>query len=380
MSSGKNKRDYYEVLGVNKDATEDDIKMAYRRLAKKYHPDVNKTDPNAKDKFIEMQEAYEVLSDPNKRSNYDRYGFEGVHVDMSDFFRGGRMPGLDELLKSIFGGGGGFGGFGDFFEGFGGGRGRNREARRERGEDIEEYIDISFEEAMFGTKKTFDVERYVPCSDCEGTGAEDKNAVNTCPKCNGTGRMRNVSQTAFGTMIRESECYNCNGTGQVITKKCKTCNGNKVVKETKNIKNIEIPEGVDDSMVLKVQGGGHIPSRNAIPGDLLLQIRVKSLENFIRRGNDLYTKVDLSIVTAILGGKIKIPTLDYKMKTITEKELDIPAGTQYATEFRIRNHGVSYLRGKGKGDQYVIANIVIPKKITDEQKELLLKFQKLSKS
>ncbi len=374
----KKKRDYYEVLGVSKDASENDIKLAYRRLAKKFHPDMNKDDPNAKEKFIEISEAYEVLNDPEKRGNYDRYGFSGVNIDMSDFFRGG-VPGIDELLKSIFGGGG-FGGIGDIFGGFGGFGGRNRQAttRRQVGEDIESHIEISFKEAMFGLKKDIEIERYVPCDQCEGTGAEDKSSIKSCSSCQGSGRMRKMTHSGFGTIIREVTCNACRGTGEIITKKCKSCKGKKVVPEEKTI-HINIPPGVEDGVHLKVQGAGHIPSTKSIPGDLYLGIRIKQNKQFIRRGNDLYTKANIDIVTAILGGKIKIPTLDYKERIITEKELEIPPGTQHGTEFRIKNRGAPYLRGKNKGDQYVIASIKIPKKITDDQKNLLLKFQELTK-
>ena len=254
--SGKQKRDYYEVLGVGREASENEIKLAYRKLAKQYHPDLNKTDPNAKDKFIEVQEAYEVLSDPQKRKNYDRFGFSGVDVDMSDFFRGG-IPGIDEIFRTIFGGGG-FGGFGDIFSGFGGGRRARSQPRRQVGEDLEDFLEISFEEAMFGTKRDVVIDRYVPCEDCEGTGAEDPTSVQTCQKCQGSGRMRNVQQSAFGTIIRESVCNNCNGTGQPITKKCKVCKGKKVVLNNKPI-HVKIPPGIDNDVRLKVQGAGHIP-------------------------------------------------------------------------------------------------------------------------
>jgi molecular chaperone DnaJ len=376
MSSGK-KRDYYEVLGIEKDASTNDIKIAYRKLARKYHPDVNKEDPNAKDKFIEVQEAYEVLSDPDKRRNYDQYGFSGVDIDMSDFFRGG-IPGIDELLKSIFGGFSPFGGFNDFgFSSFGS-RARGRSApRREVGQDLEEHINITFEEAMFGVKKDISIQRYTPCDACEGTGAEDPSSVKTCPQCEGSGRIRKMTQSGFGTIIRESECYRCNGTGKVIEKKCKICNGAKVVPEKKII-HATIPAGVENGVHLKVQGAGHVPSINAIPGDLYVGISIDENENFIRRGNDLYTIVDIDIVTAILGGKINVPTLDYKNEMIKEKELTVPAGTQYGTEFRIKNRGVSYLRGKGKGDQYVKINIKIPEKLSEEQKKVLLKFRELA--
>jgi molecular chaperone DnaJ len=375
MSNRREKRDYYDVLGIGKDASDTDVKLAYRRLAKQFHPDVNKTDPNAKEKFIEVQEAYEVLSDPNKRQNYDRYGFSGVDIDMSDYFKGG-IPGIDEIFKSIFGGGG-FGGFEDIFGGFGT-RSRRSEPRREVGQDLEDAVEIDFEEAIFGIKKDVEIDRYIPCSDCDGTGAEDKSGIENCSNCQGTGRMRSMSRSGFGTIIRESECYNCNGTGKIIKKKCKTCNGMKMIPEKKKI-HINIPPGVEDGVHLKVQGAGHIPSTNAIPGDLYLLIRVKPNEHFIRRGNDLYTKVDIDIVSAILGDKIKVPTLDYKSNKITERELTIPPGTQHGTEFRIKNHGASYLRGKGKGDQYVVVTINIPKKVSSEQEKVLLKFRELSK-
>jgi len=377
--SSSNKRDYYEVLGVGKDASENDIKLAYRRLARKFHPDVNKTDPKAKEKFIEVQEAYEVLSDSEKRQNYDRYGFSGVDIDMSNFFRGG-IPGIDELLRSIFGGGifGGLDndfGFGSFF---GSRSGRSSSPRREVGQDVEEQIEISFQEAMFGTKKDVMIDRYVPCDECEGTGAEDPSAVKTCSTCNGSGEIRQMTRQGFSTIIRTGACNECGGSGKLIEKKCKVCNGRKVIPETKTI-HITVPPGVESGVHLKSQGAGHIPSRNAIPGDLYIGIRVKENDSFIRRGNDLYTPVELDIVTAILGGTISVPTLDYKSQKLTEKELSIPAGTQHGTEFRIKNHGVSYLRGKGKGDQYVIVTITVPKNVSDKQKELLLKFKELNK-
>ena len=377
MSSSK-KRDYYEVLGVGKDASLNDIKLAYRRLARKLHPDVNKTDPQAKEKFIELQEAYEVLSDENKRQNYDRFGHSGVRIDMSDFFSGG-IPGIDELFRSIFGEFSPFGGFNDFgFGGFGS-RGRRRAApRREIGQDIEDHIEISFEEAMFGVKKDVPIERYTPCDDCEGTGAEDPSSITNCPECQGTGRIRKMTQSGFGTIIRETGCNRCNGRGKVIEKKCKVCNGSKVVPEQKTI-HVDIPPGIEDGVHLKVQGAGHVPSVNAIPGDLYLGIRIEENENFIRRGNDLYTPIDVDIVTAIIGGKVNVPTLDHKEQKMTEKELTIPPGTQPGTEFRIKNRGITYLRGRGRGDQYVIVNIEIPQKITDKQKELLLKFRELNK-
>jgi molecular chaperone DnaJ len=376
MSSKK--RDYYVVLGVSKDASLNDIKLAYRRLARKLHPDLNKTDPKAKEKFIELQEAYDVLSDENKRQNYDRFGHSGVHVDMSNFFSGG-IPGIEELLKSIFSDFSPFGGFNDIGFGGIGSRARRRTApRREVGQDIEDHVEISFAEAMFGIKKEVLIRRYTPCDECEGTGAEDPSSVKICPECQGSGRIRKMTQSGFGTIIRESVCYTCNGTGQVIDKKCKVCGGKKVVPEEKTI-HVNIPPGIEDSVHLKIQGAGHVPSTNAIPGDLYLGVRITDNDKFIRRGNDLYTPINIDIVTSIIGGKIKVPTLDYKAKEVTEKELSIPPGTQPGTEFRIRNRGVSYARSRGRGDQYIIVNIEIPKKISEKQKELLLKFRELNK-
>ena len=372
--SRSNKRDYYEVLGVEKNASEDEIKLAYRRLARKLHPDLNKTDPKAKEKFIELQEAYEVISDSDKRSNYDRFGFSGVNIDMSGFSRGG-IPGIDELLRSIFGGGGFSNdfGFGSIF----GSRGRGRSApRREVGQDIEGYVEITFEEAMFGTKKDVVIQRYTPCDECEGTGAEDPSSIKTCPQCEGAGRVRKMTQSGFGTIIRESECYTCNGTGKIIKKKCSVCKGKKVVAETKTI-HINTPPGVENGVHLKVQGAGHIPSSRAIPGDLYLGIRIEENDQFIRRGNDLFTPISLDFVTAILGGIISVPTLDYKNEKKTEREMKIPPGTQHGTEFRIKNRGATYLRGKGKGDQYVVVSVEIPKKVTEEQRKLLEKFKDL---
>ncbi|MHA2122252.1 MAG: DnaJ C-terminal domain-containing protein, partial [Promethearchaeota archaeon] len=239
-------------------------------------------------------------------------------------------------------------------------------------------IEIIVEEAMFGIKKYIQIERYTPCDTCEGTGAEDPSSVTTCPECQGSGRIRKMTQSGFGTIIRESGCYTCNGTGQVIKKKCKECDGKKVVPEEKVI-HVTIPPGIEDGVHLKVQGAGHVPSINAIPGDFYLGIRVEYNGKFIRKGNDLYTPFNLDIITATIGGKITVPTLNYKENKITEKELPIPPGTQPGTEFRIKNRGVSYMRGRGRGDQYIIVNIEIPTKISDKQKELLEKFRDMNK-
>ncbi|MFO8019640.1 MAG: molecular chaperone DnaJ [Promethearchaeia archaeon] len=371
MSS--NKRDYYDVLGVDKDASESEIKLKYRRLAKKYHPDLNKDNAEAETKFKEVQEAYEVLGDPEKRRRYDQYGFRGVEGDIGDVFSGG-IPGIEEIFNSIFGG------FGDFgFGGFGGGKSRKRSRpRRQVGEDIKKRVKISFEDALFGTKKDIKVKRYVPCDECEGTGAEDPSSIEPCPNCKGTGRVRKMSRSGFGTIIREGECHKCDGTGKIIGKKCKVCNGKKVIKETKTIKGAEIPPGVEDGVLLKIRGAGHVPTNDAIPGDLFILVDIGSDPRFTRKNHDIYTKASIDVVTAILGGEITVPTPDFKNESIAEKELDIPPGTEHGTEFRIRKRGIPYIRRKTRGDQYVVVQIEIPSEVNQKQKELLLKFQELS--
>ncbi|MGV9202831.1 MAG: molecular chaperone DnaJ [Promethearchaeia archaeon] len=373
MSS--NKRDYYDVLGLDKDASESEIKLKYRRLAKKYHPDLNKDDPEAETKFKEVQEAYEVLSDPEKRRRYDQYGFRGVEADLGDIFSGG-IPGIEEIFNSIFGGGGfDFGSFG----GFGGGSRQRSRPRRKVGEDIKKRVEISFEEALFGTKKDLEVQRYVPCDVCEGTGAEDPGSIEPCSNCNGSGRVRKMSRSGFGTIIREGECHQCNGTGKIIGKKCKVCNGRKMVEEIKTIKGVEIPAGVEDGVLLKVRGAGHVPTNDAIPGDLFILVDIDSDSRFTRRNHDIYTNAKIDIVTAILGGKITVPTPDFKNQKITEKELDIPPGTSHGTEFRIKKRGIPYIRQKTRGDQYVVTQIEIPEDLSKEEKDLLLKFKELRK-
>lgn len=374
MSSRKKKRDYYDVLGISKDASENDIKLSYRRLAKKYHPDLNKTDPSAVEKFKEVQEAYEVLSDPQKRTQYNRFGFDGVSINIDEIFSGG-IPGIDEIFRNFFGDDFGFGGFGSF-----GRRGRTRtyQKRRVRGGDIEDSIDITFEESIFGKKKDILIERMIPCDECEGTGAESPSNIKVCPQCGGSGQMTYRRQTIMGTIIQQTTCSRCGGEGKIITKKCKTCKGEKVIPESKKLK-ITIPPGIEDGIHLKVQGAGHIPTRDAIPGELYIRINVKQENTFYRRNDDIYSDVNIDFITAILGDKIKVKTFDHKNKKIVEEDLRIPSGTQSNTEFRFKKRGVPHLYDRNRGDHYIRIIVEIPRVISEKQRQLLQEYKEFEK-
>ena len=372
MSSKRKKRDYYDVLGVGKDASESDIKLAYRRLAKKFHPDLNKTDPDATEKFKEVQEAYEVLSDPNKRNQYDRFGFNGVSINIDDIFSGG-IPGIDEIFRTFFGEDFSFGGFGNF-----GRRTRTYQKRRVRGGDVEGYVEISFEESIFGKNEETTIERKVPCDDCDGSGADNPNDIQDCDQCGGNGQVTYRRQSVMGTIIQQTMCPKCKGEGKIITKKCKTCKGEKVVSEFKKVK-VNIPPGIDDGVHLKMQGAGHIPARDAIPGDAYIRVDVEQNEVFYRRKDDIYSDVKINFISAILGEKLSVKTFDHKNKKVIEEELKIPSGTQSDTIFRFKKRGVPHLYDKGRGDHYIRIIVEIPKSISDEQKQLLLKYRELEK-
>ncbi|MCK4281467.1 MAG: molecular chaperone DnaJ, partial [Candidatus Lokiarchaeota archaeon] len=318
--------------------------------------------------------AYEVLSDPQKRNQYNRFGFNGVSINIDEIFSGG-IPGIDEIFRSFFGDDFGFGGFGSF-----GRRGRTRtyQKRRVRGGDIEDSIDITFEESIFGKKKEIIIERMVPCDECEGTGAESSSNIKICPQCGGSGQMTYRRQTIMGTIIQQTTCSKCGGEGKIITKKCKTCKGDKVIPESKKLK-ITIPPGVEDGIHLKVQGAGHIPTRDAIPGELYIRINVKQENTFYRRNDDIYSDVNIDFITAILGDKIKVKTFDHKNKKIVEEDLRIPSGTQSNTEFRFKKRGVPHLYDRDRGDHYIRIIVEIPKNISEDQKELLYTYKELDK-
>ncbi|MFX3633696.1 MAG: molecular chaperone DnaJ [Candidatus Pristimantibacillus sp.] len=343
------KRDYYEVLGVGKDASGDDVKKAYRQLARKYHPDVNK-EADAETKFKEVKEAYDVLSDDGKRSTYDRFG----HVDPNQGMGGG---------AGDFGGG-----FGDIFDMFfGGGGGRRDPNAPQRGNDLQYTMTVEFKEAVFGKEAEITIPRTESCDPCHGTGAKPGTKPETCTVCKGSGQQEVVQNTPFGRMVNRRACSNCSGTGRVIKEKCGTCHGAGKVKKQRKI-NFKIPAGVDDGAQIRLSGEGEGGLRGGPAGDLYVVIRVKSHEFFERENDDIYCEVPLSFVQAALGDEIEIPTLTEKIK------LKIPAGTQTGTYFRIKGKGVPKLRGYGQGDQHVKVTVVTPTKLSEDKKDLLRQF------
>jgi len=352
------KRDYYEVLGVAKDATAEEIKKAYRQLARKYHPDLNNGDKEAENKFKEVQEAYEVLSDPAKRENYDRFGHagtEGNFENMGGFGDVGDIFG--DIFDSFFGSG-----FGDIgFGGFGGPRSRNKGAK---GADIRLELEISFEEAVFGVKKEVNFPRLETCPDCEGTGREPGSSTHVCEECHGEGRVRYVNRTLFGQMQSIRTCPRCGGEGVIVDHPCKRCHGEGRVRMDKTL-TLHIPAGVDDGIELKVKGEGEKGVKGAPAGDLFVRLKVKPHSVFKREGKNIYLEVPISIVQAALGDKIKVPTLN------GEEELKIPEGTQSGTTFVLKGKGVKSLNSNSYGDEYVKITVVTPVRLNEKQKKLL---------
>ncbi|MGM9925480.1 MAG: molecular chaperone DnaJ [Bacillus sp. (in: firmicutes)] len=352
------KRDYYEVLGVSKSASKDEIKKAYRKLSKQYHPDINK-EADAADKFKEIKEAYEVLSDEQKRAHYDQFG----HTDPNQGFGGGGFSGDF---------GGGFGGFEDIFSTFFGGGGSRRDPNAPRkGADLQYTMTISFEDAVFGKETTIEIPREENCDTCKGTGAKPGTKVETCSHCNGSGQVNIEQNTPFGRIVNRTTCRHCHGTGKNIPHKCTTCSGTGKVNKRKKI-NVKIPAGIDDGQQLRVSGQGE-PGVNGGPaGDLFVVFHVRSHEFFERDGDDVYCEMPITFVQAALGDEIEVPTLHGKVM------LKIPAGTQSGKTFRIRGKGIPNVRGYGQGDQHVIVKIITPKKLNDKQKQLLKEFAEAS--
>jgi len=347
-------RDYYEVLGIQKNASTDDIKSAFRKLARQYHPDVSK-EPDAEEKFKEINEAYGVLSDPQKRARYDQYGRAGL----------GEMGGMpdyatmdfNDIFEEILGG---------FGFGFGGGGGRSR--RPHRGRDLQVHVDLTFEEAVFGVEKTVELTRNEACGNCHGSGAEPGSSPQRCSTCGGRGEVRQVRQTIFGSMMQSGPCPTCGGRGEVISTPCHTCRGQG--QERKTVKKVvPIPAGVDNGNQIRLAGEGE-PGINGGPqGNLYLVVNVQPHQFFKRRENDILLNLDINIAQAVLGAEVEVPTVSGKEK------LKIPAGTQPGKIFTMKARGVPYIRKSGRGDQLVIVNVDIPSKLTREQKEL---FEKLS--
>ena len=362
------KRDYYEVLGVSKTATQDELKKAYRKLARKYHPDLNKDNAEAAEKFKECNEAYSVLSDEQKRAQYDQFGHAA--------FENGGMGG-----GGGFGGAGGFGGFGGsgmedifdmFFGGQGGRGGRSSKAGPQRGADLRFDLEISFEEAAFGLEKEINLYRDEVCDHCHGEGAEPGTKVETCPECNGSGYVRFTQNTMFGQMVNERPCSRCKGEGKIISEPCKECRGKGTVKRNKKLK-VKIPAGVDNGSRLRVSNEGEAGAKGGPSGDLYVYLYVKPHKFFERDGTTVLCEVPINIVQATLGADIKVPTLDGQVT------MKIPEGTQPGKVMRIKGKGIPSLRNSSRGDQLVRIKVVVPTKLSDKQKDALRKFADISK-
>ncbi len=351
------KRDYYEVLGVTKGATDEELKKAYRKLARQYHPDVNKDNPKeAEAKFKEINEAYGVLSDPQKRAAYDQFG----HAASDPNFGAG---------GGGFNGDFGFEGFGDIFDMFFGGGGNSGGRRKngpQRGNDLRYDMEISFEEAAFGKDATVDVPRTEVCPTCKGNCAKPGTPIKTCPACNGSGQVQVTQSTAFGRFVNVRTCDKCQGAGKTIETPCPECSGTGRVRKTRKI-DVKIPGGVESGSRLRISGEGEAGTRGGQSGDLYIYIYVKPHTKFERQGNDVVSEIKISMTQATLGTTVLVDTLDGKV------ELRIPEGTQHGTSFRMRGHGITSLRGHGRGDHHVRVKVTIPSRINSEQRELLQK-------
>lgn len=356
-----NKRDYYEVLGVEKNATPEQIKKAYRKLAKKYHPDMNPGDDEAANKFKEVNEAYEVLSDEDKKAKYDQFGFDGLDPNFGAGGFGGGFGGFDfgDILSSVFGGGG-FGGFG----------GSTRQAQNGpvRGNDLRYNLTISFEEAVFGCKKEINIARDENCEQCGGTGAKPGTSPKTCDQCHGTGQVTRIQQTMLGSMRTASPCPKCGGTGQVIPDPCPKCGGKGTVRRQRSI-TVTIPAGIDNGQALTLRGQGEPGKRGGGAGDLYVAISVRPHRKFRRDGANLYSEMNISFAQAALGDELTIETLQEPVKqTITE-------GTQPGQVLRVKGQGVPSLRNPSqRGDLFVTLNVEVPKRLNEKQRMALRLF------
>ena len=357
------KRDYYDVLGVDKSADATAIKKAYRKLAMKYHPDKNPGDKEAEEKFKEINEAYEVLSDETKRKNYDQFGHEGVNgqgFGGAGGFGGQGFGGFDDIFGDIFG---------DMFGGGFSGGSRQRRRGPERGADIKQRVNISFEEAAFGKKVQVKINRSEECDQCHGSGAKPGTSKKTCPTCHGSGQVQSVQRTPFGNIASTRTCSTCNGEGEVIDSPCSKCHGKGSIRKTKTIE-VDIPAGIDNGQMIKLGGQGELGTRGGPRGDLYIEVNVQSHPLFTRDGYDVYLEMPITFAQATLGDKIQVPTLDGKV------EYEVPEGTQTGTVFRLKGKGIPKLKSNVRGDQYVKVTVEIPKKLNEKQKELVREFAK----
>jgi len=355
------KRDYYEILGVTKSATADEIKKAYRQQALKFHPDKNPGDKSAEGKFKEAAEAYEILSNPEKKRRYDQYGHAGVGGASGNGYSGGGMTMEDifENFGDIFGNafGGSFGGFSGF-GGFGGSRQRSQ--RVNKGSNLRVKVTLDLKEIAHGVTKKIKVNKYIACKPCGGTGAENSSAYSTCTTCNGTGQVIRVTSTFLGQMQTASVCNACGGDGKIITHKCTTCQGEGIVKDTEVI-SLDIPAGVAEGMQLSVSGKGNAARRGGVNGDLIVLIQEEKHPDLIRDGNDLIYGLYLNFAEAALGAPVEIPTVDGKVK------IKIDPGTQPGKILRLRGKGLPEVNGYGKGDLLVNINVWVPKNLSKEE-------------
>ncbi len=357
------KRDYYEVLGISKGASDDEIKKAHRKLAKKYHPDLNKDNPEAAEKFKELNEAYEVLSDKDKRAKYDQFGFAGVDPNYG-------------------GGGGGFGGFGGFdmgdlggifdaFFGGGGGSSRSRRNAPQRGETLQQRLMLSFEEAAFGCEKEITISRVESCEACGGSGAAPGTSAETCSRCRGSGTVTQTQRTPLGMFQTQSPCPECRGTGKIIKTPCKKCAGKGKVRNSRTLK-VKIPAGIDDGQSIQLRGQGGAGTNGGPAGDVIVTIGIRPHPLFTREGSDVLCEIPISFTQAALGVTLQVPTIDGKI------EYQVPEGTQTGTVFRMRGKGIQNVNGRGRGDQFVRVNIEVPKNLSQKQKDLLREFEESS--
>ncbi len=358
----QSKRDFYEVLGIGKDSTDADVKKAYRKLAKQFHPDVNTDDKTAESKFKEINEAYEILSDSQKRARYDQYGHAGV--DPNGF--GGAGAGFGDFD---------FGGIGDIFESFFGGSGFGRSTRSrsgpQKGADLKYSMEISFEEAAFGLERELTVKRNAFCSSCGGSGARAGTSPEACKHCNGTGQVQYKQSTPFGQFINVKSCEVCRGEGKIILNQCTDCSGKGRIRKTTKIK-LNVPAGIDDGQTISLRGEGDPGSKGGPAGDLFVTINVKPHVLFKRQANDIICEMPITFVQAVLGAELEVPTLDGKVK------YSMPEGTQTGSIFRLKGKGIPYLRGNGRGDQYIKVEIEVPKKLNEKQKAILKEFADIS--
>ena len=365
------KRDYYEVLGIGKNATDAEIKSAYRKLAKKYHPDLNPGDKEAEEKFKEVNEANDVLSDPQKRQRYDQFGFAGVDPNYAAANGGGAggfgggFGGVDlgDIFGDIFGGG-----FGGGFSGFGGGSSTRTANAPRKGHDIQASVILTFEEAAHGCSKKITINRQDTCPDCGGTGAAKGTSPETCPDCGGRGYVVTQQRTPFGVMQSQQPCSHCGGRGTIIRNPCKTCRGTGKTAARKSLE-INIPAGIDDDQNIALRGQGDAGSNGGPAGDVIVHVTVKADPMFERDGYDVTIHVPITFSQAVLGDDVEVPTVDGRIVQ------HIPEGTQSGTKFRLRGQGIQYLNGRGRGDQYVIVDVEIPKKVTRAQREALKAFE-----